>query len=142
VAKTQSRALDAAHLPILLVVRRAGCCRPPFQHTITQLLSAPEGPSRVARDASPWFVTWINIKPRRGDINLVAECLMSPLRGCALVGDSAQALTDLATRCRPCGAAHQKLNSSHASTCIIVFQCGLAVLADDFFLTVSRLILR
>jgi hypothetical protein len=34
------------------------------------MLSAPEGPSRVARDASPWFMARINIKPRRGDINL------------------------------------------------------------------------
>ncbi len=35
-----------------------------------QLLSAPEGPSRVARDASPWFVRRIHRKPRRGEINL------------------------------------------------------------------------
>ena len=37
-------------------------------NNIMQLLLAPEGPCRVARDASPWFVARIGIKPRRGDI--------------------------------------------------------------------------
>jgi hypothetical protein len=45
---------------------------------------------------------------------------MSPLRGCALVGDSTQALTDLATRRRPSGAGYRQLNSLHAISCIIL----------------------
>ncbi len=46
---------------------------------------------------------------------------MPPLRGCALVGDSIQALTGLATRFRPSGAGYLRAISLHATSCIIPF---------------------
>src|SRR6476646_3683953 len=71
---------------------------------IMQLLSAPEGPSRVARDASPWFVTSITRQPRRGDINLRCGVCDVALRSCLVILVTNQGLASLATRLGPSGA--------------------------------------
>ena len=88
------------------------------------MLSAPEGPSRVARDASPWFTTQIIAKPRRGDIEFVVlwfvmsplaglagpasirqpgpdgpDYTTSPLRGCSCLRNSTPELIPLASTC-------------------------------------------
>src|SRR4051812_17314898 len=50
-----------------------------------EYLSAPEGPGRVARGASPWKKGEQATKPRRGDV-ASRYVSMSPLRGLHLTG--------------------------------------------------------
>src|SRR4051812_40340831 len=50
----------------------------PRRLRIAQVCSAPEGPSRVARDFSPWFAARIDGKPQRGDVELCFGRLMAP----------------------------------------------------------------